>query len=67
MKAGLGSWTIRRRVLVIAAIVRGVAGRLGRQLGVDEATGYVMHRWPLNLGSSIAARLRAAVRFSEEH
>ena len=37
------------------------------QCTVDEATEYVMHRWPLNLGSSIAAQLRAAVRFSEEH
>ena len=27
-----------------------------RQLGVDEATEYVMHRWPLNLGSTIAAQ-----------
>lgn len=43
------------------------SGNSTRQLGVDEATEYVMHRWPLNLGSSIAAQLRAAVRFSEEH
>ncbi len=43
------------------------SGNSTRQLGVDEATDYVMHRWPLNLGSSIAAQLRAAVRFSEEH
>jgi len=42
------------------------SGNSTRQLGVDEATEYVMHRWPLNLGSSIAAQLRAAVRFSEE-
>ncbi|MCA0296349.1 MAG: ATP-binding protein [Actinobacteria bacterium] len=41
------------------------SGNSTRQLGVDEATEYVMHRWPLNLGSSIAAQLRAAVRFSE--
>ena len=43
------------------------SGNSTRQLSVDEATEYVMHRWPLNLGSSIAAQLRAAVRFSEEH
>jgi uncharacterized membrane protein YeaQ/YmgE (transglycosylase-associated protein family) len=43
------------------------SGNSTRQLTVDEATEYVMHRWPLNLGSSIAAQLRAAVRFSEEH
>ncbi|HMQ38296.1 MAG TPA: ATP-binding protein [Micropruina sp.] len=42
-------------------------GNSTRQLGVDEATEYVMHRWPLNLGSTIAAQFRAAVRFSEEH
>jgi hypothetical protein len=42
------------------------SGNSTRHLGVDEATEYVMHRWPLNLGSSIAAQLRAAVRFSEE-
>ena len=41
-------------------------GNSTRQLSVDEATEYVMHRWPLNLGSSIAAQFRAAVRFSEE-
>lgn len=43
------------------------SGNSTRQLGVDEATEYVMHRWPLNLGSSVAAQFRAAVRFSEEH
>ncbi len=42
-------------------------GNSTRQLGVDEATEYVMHRWPLNIGSTMAAQLRAAVRFSEEH
>lgn len=42
-------------------------GNSTRQLGVDEATEYVMHRWPLNLGSTVAAQFRAAVRFSEEH
>lgn len=41
-------------------------GNSTRQLGVDEATEYVMHRWPLSLGSTVAAQLRAAVRFSEE-
>jgi hypothetical protein len=41
------------------------AGNSTRHLGVDEATEYVMHRWPLNLGSTIAAQLKAAVRFSE--
>lgn len=40
-------------------------GNSTRQLSVDEATEYVMHRWPLNLGSSIAAQFRAGVRFSE--
>lgn len=43
------------------------SGNSTRQLVVDEAAEYVMHRWPLNLGSSIAAQLRAAVRFSEQH
>lgn len=41
------------------------SGNSSRQLTVDEATEYVMHRWPLNLGSTIAAQLRAAIRFSE--
>ena len=41
-------------------------GNSTRQLGVDEATEYAMHRWPLNIGSTIAAQLRAAVRFSED-
>lgn len=41
-------------------------GNSTRQLSVDEATEYVMHRWPLNLGSTIAAQFRAAVRFSEQ-
>ncbi|MFT3969772.1 MAG: ATP-binding protein [Micropruina sp.] len=41
-------------------------GNSTRQLGIDEATEYVMHRWPLNLGSTIAAQFRAAVRFSSE-
>lgn len=42
------------------------SGNSTRQLTVDEAADYVMHRWPLNLGSTIAAQLRAAVRFSAE-
>ncbi|MFT3860270.1 helix-turn-helix domain-containing protein [Micropruina sp.] len=41
-------------------------GNSTRRLGVDEAAEYVMHRWPLNLGSSIAAQFKAAVRFSEQ-
>jgi uncharacterized membrane protein YeaQ/YmgE (transglycosylase-associated protein family) len=41
------------------------SGNSTRHLLVDEATEYVMHRWPLNFGSSMAAQLRAAVRFSE--
>lgn len=41
------------------------AGNSTRKLGVDEATEYVMHRWPLSLGASSAAQLRALVRFSE--
>ena len=39
-------------------------GNSTRLLKVDEAIDYVMHRWPLSLGSSAAAQLRAAVRFS---
>lgn len=41
------------------------AGNSTRQLAVNEATEYVMHRWPLGLGASLAAQLLAAVRFSE--
>lgn len=41
------------------------SGNSTRQLSVDDATEYVMHRWPLNLGSSLAAQLLAAVRFSD--
>lgn len=41
------------------------SGNSTRHLKVNEATEYVMHRWPLNLGSSLAAQMRAAVRFSE--
>ena len=41
-------------------------GNSTRQLSVDEATSYVMHRWPLGLGATVAAQFRAAVRFSEQ-
>jgi len=41
------------------------AGNSPRQLAVNEAAEYVMHRWPLGLGASLAAQLLAAVRFSE--
>lgn len=41
------------------------SGNSTRQLPVDEATEYIGHRWPISLGSSVAAQLRAAVRFSE--
>ncbi|MFZ1282678.1 MAG: RNA-binding domain-containing protein [Propionicimonas sp.] len=41
------------------------SGNSSRQLRVDEAADYVMHRWPLDLGSTVAAQLKAAVRFSE--
>lgn len=41
-------------------------GNSTRQLGVDEANAYVMHRWPLSLGATVAAQFRAAVRFSEQ-
>lgn len=40
-------------------------GNSTRQLSVEDATEYVMHRWPLNLGSSLAAQFLAAVRFSD--
>ena len=39
-------------------------GNSTRLLKVDEAIDYVMHRWPLSLGSTAAAQLRAAARFS---
>lgn len=39
-------------------------GNSTRLLKVDEAIDYVMHRWPLSLGSTAAAQLKAAVRFS---
>ena len=39
-------------------------GNSTRLLKMDEAIDYVMHRWPLSLGSTAAAQLRAAARFS---
>ncbi len=39
-------------------------GNSTRRLAVDEATEYVMHRWPLGPGASIAAQFRSAARFS---
>lgn len=41
------------------------SGNSTRQLRVDEATDYVMHRWPLGFGANLAAQMLAAVRFSE--
>lgn len=41
------------------------SGNSTRHLKVNEATEYVMHRWPPNLGSSLASQMLAAVRFSE--
>lgn len=41
------------------------SGNSTRHLNVDEAAEYISHRWPMGLGSSVAAQLRAAVRFSE--
>ena len=35
------------------------------ELSVDEAAEYVMHRWPLSLGASIAAQFRSAMRFEQ--
>lgn len=39
-------------------------GNSSRQLAVDQAAYYIMHRWPLGVGASMAAQIRAAVRFS---
>lgn len=39
-------------------------GNSSRQLAVDQAAYYFMHRWPLGVGASMAAQIRAAVRFS---
>jgi predicted HTH transcriptional regulator len=41
-------------------------GNSTRQLSVDQAAEYVMHRWPLGAGRSVAAQTRAAVRFSAD-
>lgn len=41
-------------------------GNSTRQLSVDQAAEYVMHRWPLSPGASLAAQVKAAVRFSVE-
>lgn len=38
------------------------SGNSTRQLRVDEAVDYVMHRWPLGIGRTTAAQLRSAVR-----
>lgn len=40
-------------------------GNSTRQLDVADATDYVMHRWPLALGTNLAAQVKAAVRFSD--
>ena len=39
-------------------------GNSTRQMKVDEAVDYVMHRWPLGVGGTVSAQLRAAVRGS---
>jgi hypothetical protein len=39
-------------------------GNSTRQLKVDEAVDYVMLRWPLGIGRTVAAQLRATVRGS---
>lgn len=41
-------------------------GNSTRQLAVDQAAEYIMHRWPLNVGPNLAAQLRATVRFTAE-
>lgn len=40
-------------------------GNSTRQLAVDQAAEYIMHRWPLNFGPNLAAQLRATVRFTD--
>lgn len=40
------------------------AGNSTRQLGVDAASEYIMHRWPLGFGPTLAAQAKAAARFS---
>ena len=39
-------------------------GNSTRQLKVDEAVDYVMHRWPLGVGRTLSAQLRAVARGS---
>jgi hypothetical protein len=39
-------------------------GNSTRQFKVDEAVDYVMVRWPMGVGRTVAAQLRAAVRGS---
>jgi hypothetical protein len=39
-------------------------GNSTRQLKVDEAVDYVMHRWPLGVGRTLSAQLRALARGS---
>ncbi|PFG20044.1 AlbA family DNA-binding domain-containing protein [Serinibacter salmoneus] len=41
-------------------------GNSTRQLSVDEATEYVMERWPMGMGATLAAQVRAVGRFSGE-
>ena len=41
-------------------------GNSSRQLTVDEAAEYVMYRWPLGIGSSVAAQTKAFLRFAGE-
>jgi predicted HTH transcriptional regulator len=40
------------------------SGNSTRRLNVDEASEYVAHRWPLGPGSTMAAQVKAAIRFS---
>ncbi|NDK88482.1 ATP-binding protein [Gordonia desulfuricans] len=39
-------------------------GNSSRQLGVDQASEYIAHRWPIGAGAALAAQARAAVRLS---
>lgn len=40
------------------------SGNSTRQLGIDAGSEYIMHRWPLGVGATIAAQVKAAARFS---
>ena len=40
------------------------SGNSTRQLKLDDAIDYVMHRWPLGFGQTVAAQLRSVVRGS---